>query len=181
MKMCPNCRNQIADEAVYCPVCGTGIGTAPQFTQQASEPIHDFSVNYTQPPVCPAPVPYVDPYDHTADFDAADIAENKVIAMAVYLFSLPGILIALLAAKESKYVAFHVRQGLKLAVAETLGIIALSIAAFLMWNLRMRGLMSFVMVAALIGLVVIHLLCVLQVMKNKAKEVYIVRKLPFLK
>lgn len=182
MKMCPNCRNQIADEAVYCPICGTGVGTAPQFTQQnASAPVTDFNTNYTQQPVYTASVPYVDPYDHTTDFAACDIAENKVVAMAAYLFGLFGILIALLAAKESKYTAFHVRQALKLTVAEALGSIALAIAAFLMWNLHMRGLMFFVVTIALIGLLVIHLLCVLQVINNKAKEVYIIRSFRFLK
>ena len=101
--------------------------------------------------------------------------------MAAYLFGLFGILIALLAAKESKYTAFHVRQALKLTVAEALGSIALAIAAFLMWNLHMRGLMFFVVTVALIGLLVIHLLCVLQVINNKAKEVYIIRSFRFLK
>ena len=80
MKMCPNCRNQIPDEAVYCPICGTGVGTGPQFTPQQSF-VPD--TGYTEPPVYAAVVPYVDPYDHTSEFDAADIAENKLFAMAM--------------------------------------------------------------------------------------------------
>ena len=182
MKSCPNCRNQVDDGAVYCPVCGTAIDAIPHIApQQSSAPTTDYNPNYTQPPVCAPSVPYVDPYDHTADFDAADISETKIFALAMYLLGPLGIIIALLGAKESRYTTFHVRQSLKLTVAEILGLIFLTIAAFLMWNLRMRTLMLFVVTAALIGLVVLRLLCVLQIVKNKAKEVYIVRNLQFLK
>lgn len=182
MKKCPNCRNQIPDEAVYCPVCGTGVGTGPQFTSEPSgAPTTNYSTSYTQPPVYKPAVPQVDPYDHTAEFDAADIAANKVLAMAMYLLGPLGIMIALLAEKESRYIAFHVHQALKLTVAEILGILALTVVAFLMWNLRMRVLMVFVVAAALFCLVAVHLLCVLQAASNNAKEVYIVRHLRFLK
>ena len=182
MKICPNCRNQIQDEAIYCPVCGTVIDAAPQFVVQHSpDPTSDYDANYTQTPVYTAPVPYVDPYDHTAEFEAADIAEHKIFAMAMYLLGPLGIIIALMAAKESRYVAFHVRLSLKLTVAEILGILALAVLAFLMWNLRMRGFMFFVIVVTLIGLVAIHLLSVFYVAKNKCKETCIVRGLRFLK
>ena len=178
MKMCPNCRNQIPDEAVYCPICGTGVGTGPQFTpQQSSVP----GTGYTEPPVYAAVVPYVDPYDHTAEFDAADIAENKLFAMAMYLLGPLGMIIAMLAVQDSRYTAFHVRQALKLTIAEILGILVLVVAAFLIWSLRMRVFMVFVIAVAIIGLVAIHLLCVLQVIRSKAKEVYLVRNLRFLK
>ena len=178
MKMCPNCRNQIPDEAVYCPICGTGVGTGPQFTPQQSF-VPD--TGYTEPPVYAAVVPYMDPYDHTAEFDAADIAENKLFAMAMYLLGPLGMIIAMLAVQASRYTAFHVRQALKLTVAEILGILVLVVAAFLMWSLRMRVFMVFVIAVAIIGLVAIHLLCVLQVIRSKAKEVYLIRNLRFLK
>lgn len=181
MKMCPNCRNQINDEAVYCPICGSAVGAAPQYQQRAPQFEPPYNTTYTQPPVPTAPVPYVDPYDHTAAFDAADISENKVLAMIVYLLGPVGVMIALLAANGSEYVAFHVRQALKLTVAEILGVLALAVIAFLMWNLRMRALMSFVVAVGLIGLVALHLISFFQVCKGKSKEVYIVRNLRFLK
>ena len=183
MKMCPNCRNQITDEAVYCPICGNGIGTAPQFTaQQTPPPPADYSAAYQpQPPVFTPPVPYVDPFDHTDKFDAADISENKVLAMFCYLLGPLGILMAQLAAGKSKYAAFHIKQAMLLTVAEILGLLALAAGAYLLWILRMRVFMVFVVVIALIGLVALHLICFFQVCKGKAKEVYIVRNLKFLK
>ena len=181
MKTCPNCRNPVEDEAVYCPVCGTAIDVIPDFPpKQTSAPKPDYNPNYTQPPAAPS-APHVDPFDHTAEFDAADISEHKIFALVMYLLGPMGIIIALLAAKESHYVAFHVRQALKLTVTEVLGSIVLAFATFLMWNLRLRMLMVFVITAVMIGLVALHLLCVFQIINNKAKEVYIVRNLQFLK
>ena len=181
MKMCPNCRNQITDEAVYCPICGTAIGAAPQFTmQQMPSPPKDYNSAYAQPPVYTAPVPYVDPYDHTADFSAADIAENKILAMLCYLLGPLGILMAQLSAGDSKYAAFHIRQAMKLTVAEFVGSVGLTVIAFLLWLIRARPLMLFVVAVFLIVLAVVHLLCFILVCKGKAKDVYIVRNLKFL-
>lgn len=182
MKMCPNCRNQIHDEAVYCPICGTAIGAAPQFhSQQAPQSVPEYNTNSSQSPVYAPPIPYVDPYDHTEDFDAKDICENKVIAMLAYLMGPIGILIALVGAGGSKYAAFHVKQAMKLTVAEILGVMALTVIAYIMWSIRLRVLMLFVVAVSLFGLVALHLICFLQVCKDKAKEAYFVRTLSFLK
>ncbi len=181
MKTCPNCRNQILDEAVYCPICGSAMDAVPQYQQPHTQPNPPYNPTYTQPPVPAAPIPYVDPFDHTKDFDAADISENKVFAMIMYLLGPLGVIIGLLGAGDSKYVAFHVRQVLKLTVAEILGILALSIAACLMWMIYLRGFMIFLIAVGLIGIAAIHLMCFFQICHNKAKEAYIVRKLHFMK
>lgn len=179
MKTCPNCRNQIADEAVFCPICGSGVSVASQYQpQQTPQPQVPYNAEYTQPPV--STIPYVDPYDHTADFDIRDVSGHKVIAMLVYLLGPVGIIMALLAATDSKYANFHVKQGMKLTVAEILGVLALAVAAFILWNIRLRSLMFFLVAVALIGLVVLHLIAFMQVCKGKAKDLYIVRKLRFL-
>lgn len=182
MKMCPNCRNQIADEAVYCPICGSGVGAAPTFEsqnpQQSSVP---YNTSYTQQPVYAPPVPYIDPYDHTSEFDAADISENKVIAMVVYLLGPLGILIALLASNTSKYAAFHVRQALKLTVVEILASLALVAFGFVTALIGLEEFGAFVAVLVVFTILIIQVICFLQVCKGKAKEAYFVRKLAFLK
>ena len=112
MKFCPNCRSQLSDETTFCPMCGVQLPVgAPQ-----------------QPPVYQ---PQYAPYDHTAEFDPRDISDNKVYAMLLYLLGIPGIIIALLAANSSKYVAFHLRQALKFVVTETL----LTLASLIMAGL----------------------------------------------
>ena len=96
MKYCPKCGAQMEDNAAFCPNCGNNA-------QPTNSPY--------QAPVYAAPEP--DPFDHTGEFDAQDISENKVLCMLVYLMGAIGIIYALLAGKDSKYVAFHVRQALK--------------------------------------------------------------------
>ena len=58
MKVCTNCHLSFDDQANICARCGNELANiAPQQT--------------------------MDPTDHTAEFNAADISQNKVIAAAV--------------------------------------------------------------------------------------------------
>ena len=164
MKYCPNCQTQVNDETVFCPSCGVPMGN--QNNQQFQHP----APGYQQQP----PMPAYDPYDHTAEFDAKDISENKVISMLVYLMGWIGILIALLGSNSSPYAAFHVRQALKF---EVVNILMLICAAVLCWTLIVPaayGIMSGV-------LLVIKIICFFQICSGKAKEPAIIRSLGFLK
>lgn len=178
MKVCPNCRNQITEDAVFCPVCGTAIDALPRISaQQTTQHTYDNpTVHNTQ-----STAVYIDPFDHTKDFDPRDISENKVAAMLAYLLGPVGILLALLSSGSSKYAGFHAKQAMKLTVAEILGAVLLAVVSFVLWNIRLRILMSFVATVSMMGLTVLHLLCFVQVCKGKAKEVYLVCNLSFLK
>ena len=151
MKFCPNCGTQMEDNAAFCPKCGVQPNAAPNMTY--------------------APV---DPCDHTAEFDPQDISDNKVYAMLVYLMGTIGIIIALLAAQNSRFVAFHVRQALKIvAVNLLMGIIS----AVLIWTFIVpiaAGVMAVVFW-------VIKIICFFQVCSGKAKEPAIIRSLGFMK
>ena len=121
----------------------------------------------------PYGAPYVDPKDHTAEFTPQDISEHKVFAMLPYLLGTIGIIIALLAAKDSKYIMFHVREALKLTVCAILvGIVSL----LLCWTVivPMAG-----GVCAIIILVV-KVICFFQICSGKAKEAAIVSSFDFL-
>lgn len=151
MKNCPKCNTTLNDDAIFCTGCGTQLASAP----------------YSYAPA-------FDPTDHTAEFDAKDISDNKVISMLVYLMGVPGIIIALLAASTSKYAGFHVRQALKISVVEILlGILT----ALLFWTFIVpvvAGFMFFV-------LLVVKIICFCQVCAGKAKEPAIISSLTFLK
>ena len=182
MKMCPNCHSQVNDDSVYCPVCGTGIDAAPQYIpQSAPQPNPQYNSTYQQPPVYAPPVPYVDPFDHTSEFDPKDISENKVIAMLVYLLGPIGVIIALLASGTSKYAGFHVRQSLKLTVIEILASIGLAAFTLLMVLLRGEVLAAFLAVILYATLLAIRVISFLQICKGQAKEPFIVRSFRFLK
>ncbi len=151
MKFCPNCGTQMEDNAAFCPKCGVQPNAAPNVTY--------------------APV---DPYDHTAEFDPQDISDNKVYAMLVYLMGTIGIIIALLAAQSSRFVAFHVRQALKIVAVNLLMVIA---SAVLFWTIIVpiaAGVMAVVFW-------VIKIICFFQICSGKAKEPAIIRSLGFMK
>lgn len=150
MKYCPKCGTQMDDNLSFCPSCG-----AP-----------------TAAPVAPAAV--VPATDHTAEYDPKDISDNKVVAMIPYLSGYIGIIIAAIIAKDSPYVAFHVRQALKLNVVSTLIIL---VSAILCWTF-------IVPIAGMICLAIISVLEIIaffQVCGGKAKEPAIISNLKFLK
>ena len=94
--------------------------------------------------------------------------------MLVYLLGLVGIVIAMLGAKGSEYVAFHVRQGLKLTVVD--GLIVL-VTALLCWTV----IVPVAVAVCLVVLTVIRLVCFLWVCQGKAVEVPVIRNIGFLK
>ena len=144
MKNCSNCGTQCDDNAAFCSNCGHSLG------DNAS------TMN--------------DPSDHTAEFDPADISENKVIAMAPYLMGWVGIIVALLAINNSKYVSFNVKQTLKLEICLVLSAF-LCIVPFLGW-VAFGVCTIIILVLKIIGFV--------NVCKGKAKEAPIVSGFGFL-
>lgn len=163
MKICPSCQAQLMDEINVCPRCGTV--QAPQAAAQQPVP--------PAPPVAGAYSTPIDPADHTAEFDPADIAENKLFALLPYLSGL-GILIALIGAKDSPYVRFHVKQALKINIC----ILLVSLLTALTFWLVLPAIAGGV---CLTILMVLDIIAFFQVCGNKAKEPAIIRNLKFLK
>lgn len=158
MKTCPNCNAQLEDDMVFCVNCGTNLNAAQTESAQTAASV------YMQ----------ADPYDHTAEFDAKDISDNKVMAMICYLFGFIGIIVALIAAKDSPYTAFHVRQALKIQVALTLATIVMSLTFWL--------ILPVIAYVVLVGiLTVAQYICFFQVCSGKAKEPFLINKLNFMK
>ena len=164
MKVCPICHSQNGDGSNYCTMCGNALPNDPQPTQ----PVPQTQVVYQ------VPTPYVDPYDHTAEFDAKDISDNKVYALAMYLLSFIGLIIALLGPKDSPYIQFHLRQNLKILIVEAM-VTLISV------------LLGFTVIVPIIGAICLLVLQVLryiaffQICGGKAKEPAIIRGLGFLK
>ncbi len=195
MKTCPNCGNQVPDEAVFCNNCGTSMKTEDNANAQAQNqpaegpapapapapgpvptpaPAPGPAPQYQQAPYgqqqYQQPYPKYDPNDHTADYDAEDIAENKLFAVATYLFGILGIIMALLV-KDSPFVKFHIKNALRLEIA-TILIVIPCIIPFL-------GL--FVTAVLAIILVVVEIIAVVNAFQGKAKDVPIIGSIKFLK
>lgn len=194
MKVCPNCKNNIDDASVFCAVCGANVTAPqpePQPTVEYAQPIPpqgtpEPSAAYAQQtppqgqPVPPQGVPYyngaqpqVDQFDHTSEFDEKDIADNKLIAMLIYLLGIIGIVVAFLVKKESPYLNFHIRQGIKFVIIETLASLA---TALLCWTC----IAPVVGGVFLTALAVVQIIAFFDVCNGKAKEAPIVRSFKFL-
>ena len=170
MKTCAHCNTPAEDTAVFCSNCGTPFANENQsavYTTATQQ-------TYYQPPTPPTYAPVYDPYDHTAEFDAKDISDNKVFAMLVYLMGVVGILIALLASKDSPYTLFHIRQALKFTVVEILATLCM---ALLLWTI----IVPIVYAVLIAALCIIKIICFVDICSGKAKEPTIIRNLDFLK
>lgn len=165
MKICHCCTAQLEDDAQFCRNCGAPQG---EENKRPLQPAPVYQSQYQAPAQ-----PEKDPFDHTEEFEAADIASGKLWAMCVYLLDIVGIFLVLLGAKENGYAMFHLRQGLKFTVVEMLLAIA---AALLAWTF----LVPIAAGIAMVVLMVIKIICFFQVCKGKAKEPAIVRSLGFL-
>lgn len=179
---CMKCGAEVAEGAIFCTTCGAPMSEVAENVEKTVEetpnpqPVNNATDNnyyYQQAPQYQTPV-YADPKDHTAEFDAKDISDNKVIAMLPYLMNVVGVIIALLAAKESPYIAFHVRQALKISVTAVLiGIVTL----VLCWTIIVPILAGICMLV----LLVVNIICFFRVCSGKAIEAPIVSSFGFLK
>ena len=118
--------------------------------------------------------------DYTSKFDEKDRSENKIYAMLAYLLGIVGIIIALLAAKKSDYVQFHVRQSIKLTVCSALlGIIMIPFAVLSLIPFVgiVFGIVVTLIAIAQLGIYILRIVAFAQVCSGKAKEPAIVGEL----
>lgn len=115
--------------------------------------------------------------DHTAEYGTEDISGNKIFAITAYLMGLIGIIIALLGAKTSGYVMFHVRQSLKLSVC-TMLLVILAVPFALMSFVPYIGILFRLVVGIIaiaeMGIILLRIIAFFQVCDGKAKELFIV-------
>lgn len=150
MKFCPNCRQTYDDTANVCAQCGTALMDIP------------------------TAAPAVDTTDHTAEYSAEDISNNKIVAMVCYIFGIAGVIVAAILAKESPYVQFHIRQSLKLSICEVLLVLVAAVLAFTIIVPIAAGICALI-------ITVLEIIAFVQVCQGKAKEPAIISKLGFMK
>lgn len=177
MKQCPNCQMNWPEDLLFCQKCGTKLEA---FVAPAKEEERRPKVNLTaqyQPPQFQGTEEHsadYDEYDHTSEYAPEDISENRLVAAVVYLLGVVGVIIGLLAAKDSKYVMFHIKQELKFIIVSTVVTIAM---ALLSWTFIVPIIGAVIDVA----LIVCELICVYNVLTNQVREAPIIRSFKFLK
>ena len=150
MAFCPQCGAQVEDGATVCPQCGASMNPAPA------------------PQSAPA---YYEESRCGASYDADDISNNKVFALAAYLLGPVGIIIAMLAAQNSPFAMFHARQSLKLSIVQVI-LVILCIVPILGW-------IAFAICSAI--MLVVEIIMIVHACKGEAVEPPIVGELKFLK
>ena len=119
---------------------------------------------------CGAVLKVVSEFDHTAEFDAKDISDNKVYALCVYAFDLLGILLGAILAKDSEYLKFHLREAMKFEIVEFIMVLA---ASLLCWTIIIP------VVAAVFCIIVfvLKIIAFVQVCKGEAKDPWMIRSI----
>lgn len=148
MKTCANCGAQLDDSNSFCTVCGSPLEESAPAAPETAE--------------------------RTANTSQDDLAKNKIFGILVYVASLLGIIVALLAAPDSPFVRFHVRQAVKLTICEA--IVALA-SVLLAWTVivPIAGAVAGVILA------VVSIICLVNACKGLTKEPPIVKNIGFLK
>ena len=176
MTYCGKCGAQVQDGVKFCQGCGAAVeilveNNAQQAQPQQAAPQNDFSQKFQN---------LNNTADTTAEYDAQDIANNKVMAVLAYLGIL--VLIPIFAAKQSKFARYHANQGLVLLIASILYGIAYSILSSIILAISWR----LYFIVSIIGLVsiVITILAIIGIINaatGKAKELPLIGKFKILK
>ena len=164
MAYCGKCGTKVDEGVKFCPSCGNPM-EAPAPEQQAqtqqAQPAgdqNDFSAKIAA---------LNNTADTTADFDKADIEQNKVMGLLAYiLFFIP-----LLAAKESPFARYHANQGLVLFLC--------GLISSVLWIIPILGWI----IAPILSIVitVLAVIGIINALNGKAKELPIIGKFKILK
>ena len=164
MAYCGKCGTKVDEGVKFCPSCGNPM-EAPAPEQQAqtqqAQPAgdqNDFSAKIAA---------LNNTADTTADFDKADIEQNKAMGLLAYiLFFIP-----LLAAKESPFARYHANQGLVLFLC--------GLISSVLWIIPILGWI----IAPILSIVitVLAVIGIINALNGKAKELPIIGKFKILK
>lgn len=170
MKNCTRCNATLDDGAMFCTSCGLKFNAAPA----PEQPVQN---TYAQPNQAAYQAPAVgNVYDHTAEFSAQEVSDNKLYAMLIYLTSILGIIVALIAQtnKKSAYLDFHIKQNIKVIIIQMFISLAM-------------GVLAVTFVAPILGAIALGITVVVQFIGffktagNKSVELPIIRNFGFLK
>ena len=174
MLLCEKCGTKVDEGTKFCPSCGNPM-EAPALEQQAQTQQNtaqtDFSAKFAN---------LNNTADTTAEFDQADITNNKAMGILAYLG--PLVFIPMFAAKGSKFARFHANQGLTLFIACGAWSIVYSILNWIILAIswRLYFISSIIGLCSLVFLV-LAVLGIVNVANGRAKELPVIGKFKILK
>ena len=166
MANCKNCGKYVEENVKFCPGCGTAIDHTPE--QPKENDLSDKLAALNETP------------DTTADYEANDIATNKVNAVLAYFG--PLVLIPILGAKDSKFARFHANQGLILLIVCIIWSVIYGVLSSVILSISWR-LYSLIGIVGLVSwvFVILAILGIVNAATGKAKELPIIGKFKILK
>lgn len=199
MAFCGNCGTKLEDGVRFCPSCGQPVEPMPQSAGAPGPAGSAGGPNAAQRPAPPAAQQDFsarlqqlnNTADSTAQFDPADIQQNKTMAVLAYLSFL--VLVPLFAAKESRFARYHANQGLTLALCELVllvlqGIVATMVTAAAAQSIfggpsastGLLGLLGAAIGLAGLGIIVLAVVGIVNAANGRAKELPLVGKIRLL-
>lgn len=164
---CKKCGKELPEGAKFCEGCGAPVGGA----QAKETPKNSFEETVKN---------LGNTADVTGDFDAADIAKNKVLALFAYIGIL--FLIPLLAAPNSKFARFHTNQGLVLFITGVIWGVISGIVNLIVGGVPVLGsLFSILSALVSLALFILAILGIINACTGKAKELPLVGTFKILK
>ena len=173
MSLCKKCGSKVDEGVKFCPSCGNPMeAPAPEQQAQPAGDQNDFSAKIAT---------LNNTADTTADFDKADIEQNKIMGILAYLSWL--VLIPIFAAPNSKFARFHANQGLVLAITEVAWWIVTAILKYILYRISWRLGYHVGTLLDLVNLVflVMLVLGIVNAANGCAKELPVIGKLKILK
>ncbi len=186
MAFCEKCGTKADEGAKFCPSCGA-VMEAPEQQAQSAEQAQP--AKNTQGDFAGKLQNLNNTADTTADFDKADIQNNKIMAVLAYLGLLW--LIPFFGCKQSRYAQYHCKQGLTLLLAEiAYTIISVVLSALIKTRHYVYGIyvgsytpgwLSTVLWLVAIPIFVLAILGIINAASGKAKELPVIGKYKILK
>lgn len=168
------CGAQMPEGSKFCTRCGCQFSTdAPQQDAPQQNPYQQGS--YQQNPYQQAYPQYGAPIkntDHTAEFTAEQVSENKVYAALCYINFIFAF-VMLIAKKDDSYLNFHIKQALKIYLCSALTILLGLLTSFLVITVLAMTVIIFI-------LQVVNLICLFKTLAGKSEEAPIISGLKFL-
>ena len=184
MAFCPKCGTQVAAETRFCPSCGAEVEAAA-----ASSAPNNAQTTGTQGNQSKG---FFDTPDTTAEFDAKDIADNKIMGILSYFGLL--VLVPIFAAPTSKFAKYHANQGVVLCIVMVAysilsGILTAIIrvpTTYSVWGISYTDYGAPGWLTAILGLLwlplgVLAILGIINAANGKCKELPIIGKFKILK
>lgn len=203
MAFCGKCGQKVEEGVKFCPACGAPlqINAAQPANETVQNPVPQPAPQTVQTEGQEATVKATaaadalgnklgnlnNTTDSTADFDKADIEQNKVMAILSYFGIL--VLIPIFAVKESRFARYHANQGLVLFIALFGWWIVDYILTMLLRSLLWRGLglweiyslCGTVLNLVYIVFTVLAVIGIINALNGKAKELPVIGKYKILK